>query len=1229
MKLTIVSALLIVFLCLSSVAFLQNSTAHENLASSSTFASTAVSSSAARSGVYQLPGFQVFPEAITMSLNPPLNLTLQEPSRTITFSEFPVNTRISNQYQNVGILFAGSGPFITTDGANPTSPVLSGSPRFQGDIAGTFVEPATGRPVVVQSFSLDAGFFDEIGSTRIEWFDPDGKKIGQRINSRFGIERFTIEGGNIASWRMGIVQNEPAGFAIDNVSFLPIGPSVIFRERSDETKNGTWGFQKDEIPGFDHTGLHIENLVYESHPGNAPGVYVSADGKEMKTVNQINGVQSEHSRATFKHDSMSAGVTPVVDVAEIPIDNDLARKMRDAINSKRGAPFQSIDYSLDGLSRTLSPAAQKGGNGSFTCVGLVEWAAEQAGHNGGQGFIRNGIESFRVLDREIPLLSPQLLHFVMKSQQLTRDAKQWVQGLFDPVDFIITDPLGRRLGAVQGLGSFNEIPNAFYSGDGGVEQFLILNSIPGPYSIQQVGVGAQAFSAVGSQGSAESFNGFLSKGETKTQRLLVEPKAGTGGDVDGDADVDSNDITALNRRLNRFTDGLGDPGDLNGDGLLSTPDVTLLTQLVAVLNENGNGNGNRADLSVTINASPSVVVGNGNLTYTMVVRNNGPNPASSVVVTDNLPAATTFVSCAATNGGVCGGSSNNRTISFATLGAGEAATINLTVSVNCLSVSEGVIKNTVLVNAVTPDPNQGNDSGTIDVSVALPQARITLDGGLTGFDFGSLPAAREPNANPASRFFTLENSGCAPLTINFGFRRTGAEVTSGKITDAADGATFQLRIINGDGSETPVTSAQISGGQPRRFRVLFNPLIPAPAGRVINLFAAQVIPEVINSVLSITPTSGAALSVPLIGRVTTEAKLINPLAPRAAPLVVLAKTAEDEFSVEFSTHDANLDIYYATYQFLTASDAPVGEAPGFDLTEEIAAQNLVKGQSFTVVKRFAGASRRPEVNKVRVTLYDRQGNAVAVSTPIGTQAGRVVSVSAASFSLSALTPGSILAAFGERLAAQAVVANTTPLPFSLGGTSVFVTDSRAVERPALLFFVAPGQVNYQLPENMALGTASVTVVTATGEAAVGTINVVNVAPALFTANANGKGVPSALVLRVRGTAYNYERLSRYDQTTLSHVATPIDLGNSNEQVYLVLFGTGWRNRSTLSAVSARAVTSAGNIDLPVLYAGAQGTLAGIDQMNLLLPRALAGRGEMDIQLTVEGRTANSVRILLR
>ena len=163
--------------------------------------------------------------------------------------------------------------------------------------------------------------------------------------------------------------------------------------------------------------------------------------------------------------------------------------------------------------------------------------------------------------------------------------------------------------------------------------------------------------------------------------------------------------------------------------------------------------------------------------------------------------------------------------------------------------------------------------------------------------------------------------------------------------------------------------------------------------------------------------------------------------------------------------------------------------------------------------------------------------------------------------------------------------------------------------------------------------ATVTIAAPDGTVARETINVTNVAPALFTANANGQGVPVGVLLRVRNGVQSYEAIANFDNTTRRYVAAPIDLGGPNDEVYLILFGSGWRNRAASGVVMARATTpnapTAVNVDLPVLFAGPQGGLVGVDQVNLRLPRALAGRGEMELALMMDGRTANPVRVLLR
>ena len=91
------------------------------------------------------------------------------------------------------------------------------------------------------------------------------------------------------------------------------------------------------------------------------------------------------------------------------------------------------------------------------------------------------------------------------------------------------------------------------------------------------------------------------------------------------------------------------------------------------------------------------------------------------------------------------------------------------------------------------------------------------------------------------------------------------------------------------------------------------------------------------------------------------------------------------------------------------------------------------------------------------------------------------------------------------------------------------------------------------------------------------------------------------------------------------VAVPIDLGPAGDEVYLILFGTGFRGRSALSA----ATVLAGGVTVPVQYAGNQGSLTGVDQLNLLLPRVLAGRGDVSVALVVDGKPANVVQINIR
>jgi uncharacterized protein (TIGR03437 family) len=240
----------------------------------------------------------------------------------------------------------------------------------------------------------------------------------------------------------------------------------------------------------------------------------------------------------------------------------------------------------------------------------------------------------------------------------------------------------------------------------------------------------------------------------------------------------------------------------------------------------------------------------------------------------------------------------------------------------------------------------------------------------------------------------------------------------------------------------------------------------------------------------------------------------------------------------------------------------------------------------------------------------------AVSNELTLQVSALAaSVSAASFR-QAFAPEAILAGFGTNLATTTQVAMSLPLPTTLAGTTVRVRDSLGVTREAPLFFVSPNQVNYLLPAGMASGLARVTFTVNNSAVAGEEILVTNTAPGLFSANATGQGLPAALVIRLSGGV----------QSTVALSADGIDLGPSGDQVFLILFGTGLRYRPNLASVTAML----GGTALPISFAAAQGNLAGLDQVNLgPLPASLRGRGELDLVLTVEGRTANTLKVRMQ
>ena len=202
-----------------------------------------------------------------------------------------------------------------------------------------------------------------------------------------------------------------------------------------------------------------------------------------------------------------------------------------------------------------------------------------------------------------------------------------------------------------------------------------------------------------------------------------------------------------------------------------------------------------------------------------------------------------------------------------------------------------------------------------------------------------------------------------------------------------------------------------------------------------------------------------------------------------------------------------------------------------------------------------------------------------VALPVGHS---MFNVSPATFQAGPAAPGSIATAYhcnsDDFTSGVLVAGDPADLPTSLGGLKIIVQDYLGVSRLAKIYAVTKSQVNYVVPPETSGGFASIVAVSETSAIAEGDLQIADVAPVLFA------GVQK------------------------------IDTGGESDPVYLVLYGTGFRNRTSLENVKAILA----GVEVAVEYAGPQGQ-PGLDQLNLRIPRSLAGHATQSLQLTVDGK----------
>jgi uncharacterized protein (TIGR03437 family) len=210
-------------------------------------------------------------------------------------------------------------------------------------------------------------------------------------------------------------------------------------------------------------------------------------------------------------------------------------------------------------------------------------------------------------------------------------------------------------------------------------------------------------------------------------------------------------------------------------------------------------------------------------------------------------------------------------------------------------------------------------------------------------------------------------------------------------------------------------------------------------------------------------------------------------------------------------------------------------------------------------------------------------------------------VNAAS-SLPAIAPGSLISIYGVNLASATAAAPSLPLPTALNGTSVSIN---GIDAP--LLFASAGQINAQVPFEVQPGSATLQI-------QVGTLQG---APVAFKVQPIAPGVLSVIQNAADGTVNSPQ--------------TPVQPG---QYVTVYVTGQGAVDPAVPTGAAAPAgpfalplatvQTQIGGQDATVTFAGLAPELAGLMQVNLLLPALPPG--DQPLVVTVGGVPSNTVTL---
>ncbi len=219
-----------------------------------------------------------------------------------------------------------------------------------------------------------------------------------------------------------------------------------------------------------------------------------------------------------------------------------------------------------------------------------------------------------------------------------------------------------------------------------------------------------------------------------------------------------------------------------------------------------------------------------------------------------------------------------------------------------------------------------------------------------------------------------------------------------------------------------------------------------------------------------------------------------------------------------------------------------------------------------------------------------------------------------------VAPNSIAIVHGEFGDRHALAPDGEPVP-KLESITVMVEGADGRETAAAIFEVAPTRVKFLVPP-VPPGTAHIRVTSGNETLADGEFQVRTVSPGLFSVAGSGGGLADARAVVVdllHGTRL-VEEVAYLEGSNGTYRAVPLNPAANGTVLFLKLRGTGIRYASKLEV-------TIGGIGVPASCRSEQGLSAGLDEVQVgPLPVQLAHRELVDVVLTADGHTANTVRV---